>query len=120
MVVDLKQNKVVSRLCSIFNFQGGTLVLTGERGSGKSQLVEKLEREGHNRGMEVLFVPKKAQTHRGAESANLIRALKDMRSNLKSNESYDATEDELPLFTNWQPIFSQLLHKVVNVRFRFV
>lgn len=42
-------------------FQGGTIVLTGERGSGKSALVNRLIRSGDEQRLSVLFLPKKAR-----------------------------------------------------------
>ena len=42
------------------------MVLTGERGSGKSFLVKEIQAEGHRRGQHILYVPKK----KGPEKAD--------------------------------------------------
>ena len=49
---------VVRRLVEL---HGGTLVLTGGRGSGKSQLVKELKRQGTKRKMTVFHVTKAQQ-----------------------------------------------------------
>ncbi|EGD79547.1 hypothetical protein PTSG_10115 [Salpingoeca rosetta] len=82
----------------LIELKGGTLVLTGTRGSGKSQLVKALQSQGKERKVSVLHVTK------GQRSAGNIfkRPAPD--------DVFDVTKD-LPVvvFGAWHPVFTTLL-----------
>ncbi|EDQ89284.1 uncharacterized protein MONBRDRAFT_8342 [Monosiga brevicollis MX1] len=55
---ELEAKELKLRLSNLNTTKGGTMVLTGERGSGKSQLVKEIETWADKRGFNVLFIPK--------------------------------------------------------------
>ena len=82
----------------LIKHRGGTLVLTGERGSGKSPLVTRLMETGDRLGLTVLYVPKKT---RSLQPGGIFpRAV--------------GGSELPPVFTAWHAIFEQLVTTAVG------
>lgn len=72
----------------LVELHGGTLVLTGGRGSGKSQLVKDLQRQGKDRSMKVFHVTK-AQEFGDSNLINRHIAREDGRYHVAKDVSRD-------------------------------
>eukprot|EP00049_Salpingoeca_infusionum_P012643 m.232666 g.232666 ORF g.232666 m.232666 type:complete len:1227 (+) comp15237_c2_seq1:290-3970(+) len=78
---------------SLVNKQGGALVLTGDRGSGKSRLVLKLQEEGKDRGMALLNATKSSTPPVARE-----------------NRTYRIRSDTIPAtFVAWRSVYETML-----------
>eukprot|EP00055_Hartaetosiga_balthica_P015029 m.86392 g.86392 ORF g.86392 m.86392 type:complete len:1302 (-) comp8758_c0_seq1:118-4023(-) len=81
---------------------GGTVVLTGSRGSGKSQLVKSVSKEATNRKMSVLLVAKKGDTRKNTIVERFFN---------NNTTKYHVRTDELPvsILSSWQSVVVTIL-----------
>eukprot|EP00056_Hartaetosiga_gracilis_P002016 m.49654 g.49654 ORF g.49654 m.49654 type:complete len:1204 (+) comp10873_c0_seq4:170-3781(+) len=82
--------------------RGGAIVFIGSRGSGKSQLVKSVLKDGKARGMSVLLMKKQGGTKK---NALLSRIFED------ENTLYDICNDTLPFspLTTWKGVVTSIL-----------
>eukprot|EP00045_Choanoeca_perplexa_P016908 m.235101 g.235101 ORF g.235101 m.235101 type:complete len:1667 (-) comp17397_c0_seq3:36-5036(-) len=83
--------------------KGGVLVLTGERGSGKSYLVKQIQNRGLAKRYKVLFVPKsKGHVKQGSVVDQEIHRMTT------------GDQSEVSMFTDFKPIITQALKEVAK------
>lgn len=95
---DNEAKQLDEMVVKLIKHRGGTLVLTGERGSGKSPLVTRLMETGDRLGLTVLYVPKKT---RSLQPGGIFPR--------------SVADSELPpVFTAWHAIYEQLVNTAVG------
>ena len=105
---------IASMLARLINHHGGTLVLTGERGSGKGSLNDFILKRARELDMLTLTVEKKGKSQK-KDSVLLRKALMDAKRRDPGWSAEDEVGDAPKYFAAWSSIFRSLVSRASEI-----